>query len=194
MFNPSCSLKTTNPDQILSDIIADSRTVIKMICTAMRDLLCSDIKGAALQNHSFCLCPDIDECASAGACQAERVCVNTIGSFRCDCPPGYRTAGLGRQCRGEWALIEAFPSFTRVKVQMPHWKYSSSVSADINECLEADFCFSGGECVNTAGSYTCVCSQGFTLSDNRTACLGESVKHGSEFHSKSAAVKRQRGS
>lgn len=29
--------------------------------------------------------------------------------------------------------------------------------------------------MNTAGSYTCVCSQGFTLSDNRTACLGENT-------------------
>uniref|UniRef100_A0A3B5B9M9 Latent-transforming growth factor beta-binding protein 1 n=1 Tax=Stegastes partitus TaxID=144197 RepID=A0A3B5B9M9_9TELE len=84
---------------------------------------------------------DIDECLSASACEADRVCVNTVGAFRCDCRPGYRTSGLGRQCR------------------------------DINECLEGDFCFSRGECVNTPGSYTCVCSQGFTLSDNRTSCL-----------------------
>ena len=46
--------------------------------------------------------------------------------------------------------------------------------SDINECLEGEFCFPKGECVNTAGSYTCVCSQGYTLSDNRTACIGES--------------------
>uniref|UniRef100_A0A3B4WBP8 NOTCH1 EGF-like calcium-binding domain-containing protein n=1 Tax=Seriola lalandi dorsalis TaxID=1841481 RepID=A0A3B4WBP8_SERLL len=25
-----------------------------------------------------------------GACEPERVCVNTVGSFRCDCPPGER--------------------------------------------------------------------------------------------------------
>ncbi|XP_078103309.1 latent-transforming growth factor beta-binding protein 4 isoform X2 [Sander vitreus] len=96
------------------------------------------------------LCADVDECASVGACETDRVCVNTIGSFRCNCQPGYRTSGLGRQCR------------------------------DINECLEGDFCFPRGECVNSPGSYTCVCSQGFTLSDNRTACIDvdECVKSG----------------
>ncbi|KAM9318546.1 LOW QUALITY PROTEIN: latent-transforming growth factor beta-binding protein 4 [Pholidichthys leucotaenia] len=87
------------------------------------------------------VCTDVDECATVGACEPERVCVNTVGSFRCDCPPGYRTTGLGRQCR------------------------------DVNECLVADHCFSRGECVNTPGSYTCECSRGFMLSDNRTACL-----------------------
>ncbi|XP_028320911.1 latent-transforming growth factor beta-binding protein 4 isoform X4 [Gouania willdenowi] len=85
-------------------------------------------------------CTDIDECASVGACEAERVCVNVMGSFRCDCPSGFRTSGFGRQCR------------------------------DINECLEGNFCFSRGECVNTHGSYTCVCSEGFRLSRNQTAC------------------------
>lgn len=54
------------------------------------------------------------------------------------------------------------------------------VSSDINECLEGDFCFSRGECVNTPGSYTCVCSQGFTLTENRTACLGESRRSNGE--------------
>uniref|UniRef100_A0A3Q2WZQ1 Latent-transforming growth factor beta-binding protein 4 n=1 Tax=Haplochromis burtoni TaxID=8153 RepID=A0A3Q2WZQ1_HAPBU len=54
------------------------------------------------------------------------------------------------------------------------------VCTDINECLEGDFCFSRGECVNTPGSYTCVCSQGFTLSENRTACLGESRRSNGE--------------
>uniref|UniRef100_A0A3Q3N141 Latent-transforming growth factor beta-binding protein 4 n=1 Tax=Mastacembelus armatus TaxID=205130 RepID=A0A3Q3N141_9TELE len=100
------------------------------------------------------LCPlssDVNECEDSGMCPGQqRVCVNTVGSFRCDCPLGYRSSGLGRQCR------------------------------DINECLEGDFCFSRGECVNTPGSYTCVCSQGFTLSSNRTACVDvdECVKPG----------------
>uniref|UniRef100_A0AAQ5YXM0 Latent-transforming growth factor beta-binding protein 1 n=1 Tax=Amphiprion ocellaris TaxID=80972 RepID=A0AAQ5YXM0_AMPOC len=99
-------------------------------CISKSDLHVVDVSAA-----------DVDECLKVGVCDAERVCVNTVGSFRCDCQPGYRTSGLGRQCR------------------------------DINECLEGDFCFSRGECVNTPGSFTCVCSRGFTLSDNRTACL-----------------------
>uniref|UniRef100_A0A673Y713 Latent-transforming growth factor beta-binding protein 1 n=1 Tax=Salmo trutta TaxID=8032 RepID=A0A673Y713_SALTR len=84
---------------------------------------------------------DVDDCQSPDTCGATRLCVNTDGSYRCDCQPGYRTAGLGRQCR------------------------------DVNECLEGEYCFPKGECVNTEGSYRCVCSQGYTTSSNGSSCL-----------------------
>uniref|UniRef100_A0A8C7FG56 Latent transforming growth factor beta binding protein 4 n=1 Tax=Oncorhynchus kisutch TaxID=8019 RepID=A0A8C7FG56_ONCKI len=84
---------------------------------------------------------DVDECQSPDTCGAARLCVNTDGSYRCDCQPGYRTAGLGRQCR------------------------------DVNECLEGEYCFPRGECVNTEGSYRCVCSQGYTTSSDGGSCL-----------------------
>ncbi|XP_024297929.1 latent-transforming growth factor beta-binding protein 4 isoform X1 [Oncorhynchus tshawytscha] len=87
------------------------------------------------------LCTDVDECQSPDTCGAARLCVNTDGSYRCDCQPGYRTAGLGRQCR------------------------------DVNECLEGEYCFPRGECVNTEGSYRCVCSQGYTTSSDGGSCL-----------------------
>ncbi len=44
---------------------------------------------------------DINECAERGAralCKTG-ICVNTKGSFRCDCPPGYRLS-KGSQCVG----------------------------------------------------------------------------------------------
>lgn len=43
---------------------------------------------------------------------------------------------------------------------------------DINECLEAEFCFPRGECVNTEGSYMCVCAQGYNTNVNGTLCHG----------------------
>lgn len=111
----------------------------------------------------------MDECESAAACEADRRCVNTAGSFRCDCLPGYRASGLGRQCTGEaggWGL-QVWEAFSETV---------SCLLPDINECLEGDLCFSGGECLNTPGSYVCMCSQGFTLSSNGTACMGESAQ------------------
>ncbi|XP_072551408.1 latent-transforming growth factor beta-binding protein 4 isoform X2 [Salminus brasiliensis] len=93
--------------------------------------------GHSLQNGQ---CADIDECASSLTCGPLSVCVNTDGSYRCECSAGYRAAGPGRQCR------------------------------DINECLEGDFCFPKGECLNTDGSYMCVCAQGYQTSNNRTSC------------------------
>uniref|UniRef100_A0A671K827 Latent-transforming growth factor beta-binding protein 4-like n=1 Tax=Sinocyclocheilus anshuiensis TaxID=1608454 RepID=A0A671K827_9TELE len=93
--------------------------------------------GHSMQNGR---CSDIDECVSPQLCGPQSVCVNTDGSYRCDCSPGFRAAGPRRQCR------------------------------DINECLEGDFCFPSGECVNTDGSYKCVCAQGYKSAANGTSC------------------------
>uniref|UniRef100_A0A8C8DM56 EGF-like domain-containing protein n=1 Tax=Oryzias sinensis TaxID=183150 RepID=A0A8C8DM56_9TELE len=117
-------------------------------------------------------CTDVDECESAAACESDRRCVNTAGSFRCECLPGYRASSLGRQCRGETGGPEGRGPEGREQRS----EIVSCLLSDINECLEGDFCFSGGECLNTPGSYMCVCSQGFTLSSNGTACMGESMK------------------
>lgn len=47
---------------------------------------------------------------------------------------------------------------------------------DIDECLEENWCPSAGECVNTPGSFKCVCPRGYALvegrdGDNQT-CVG----------------------
>uniref|UniRef100_A0A672LVL3 Latent-transforming growth factor beta-binding protein 1 n=1 Tax=Sinocyclocheilus grahami TaxID=75366 RepID=A0A672LVL3_SINGR len=93
---------------------------------------------------------NIDECVSPHLCGPQSVCVNTDGSYRCDCSPGFRAAGPRRQCR------------------------------DINECLEGDFCFPSGECVNTDGSFKCVCAQGYKTAANGTSCqdVDECVQEG----------------
>ncbi|XP_048837079.1 latent-transforming growth factor beta-binding protein 4 isoform X8 [Brienomyrus brachyistius] len=86
-------------------------------------------------------CTDVDECQSLQGCGPEGLCVNTAGSYHCDCQPGYRAAGLGHQCK------------------------------DINECFEGEYCFPHGECMNTEGSYLCVCSEGFKSSNNLSSCI-----------------------
>lgn len=50
----------------------------------------------------FCFteCADINEClAMPDACTLGR-CVNTDGSYRCECPPGYTVTAAGTDCRG----------------------------------------------------------------------------------------------
>ncbi|KAL7878266.1 hypothetical protein AOLI_G00092400 [Acnodon oligacanthus] len=93
--------------------------------------------GYSLQNGQ---CADVDECVNSRTCGPQSVCVNTDGSYSCECTAGYHAAGPGRLCR------------------------------DINECLEGEFCFPRGECLNTEGSYMCVCAQGYQTSANRTSC------------------------
>ena len=39
-------------------------------------------------------CKDVDECLENGKCtKNNEACVNTIGSFRCECAEGYRRNG-----------------------------------------------------------------------------------------------------
>lgn len=50
--------------------------------------------------------PDIDECAEGShACRYNQLCHNAAGSYRCACPPGYRSLGAGWPCLGmSWGV------------------------------------------------------------------------------------------
>ncbi|XP_063265782.1 hemicentin-2 isoform X3 [Prinia subflava] len=44
-------------------------------------------------------CTDVDECTEGShACRYNQICQNAAGSYRCSCPPGYRTLGVGWPC------------------------------------------------------------------------------------------------
>ncbi|PIK57901.1 putative fibrillin-1 isoform X5 [Apostichopus japonicus] len=79
------------------------------------------------------MCYDRDECSEMFfASRCDHICINTLGSFRCDCGEGFKLESDGRSCR------------------------------DINECLLDLPCGQGLNCVNSPGSYTCICSHGYS--------------------------------
>ena len=48
--------------------------------------------------------PDVNECETEnGRCEAS--CQNTIGTYRCECPPGLRLQDNGRTCTGKLLMI-----------------------------------------------------------------------------------------
>uniref|UniRef100_A0A670ZRQ8 EGF-like domain-containing protein n=1 Tax=Pseudonaja textilis TaxID=8673 RepID=A0A670ZRQ8_PSETE len=126
-------------------------------------------------------CLDIDECAAAGSpCGPQGLCLNTEGSFRCQCARGYRTEGVGgTSCVGECHTSDEHtsqalgPSRHRLAALARTVPTRLSPLLDVNECLEGDFCFPRGECLNTEGSYTCLCAQGFTAAPDRASCEGK---------------------
>jgi len=63
---------------------------------------------------AVCLPPlDVDECAVVnGGCQ--QGCVNTQGSFHCQCRAGYRLHADGRTCIGKDTLTSASRASGRV--------------------------------------------------------------------------------
>jgi fibulin 1/2 len=85
---------------------------------------------------------DIDECSvGPGLCQHN--CLNTWGSFRCTCQPGFTLQSDGRSCY------------------------------DVDECAEfkdRNLCI--GMCQNTPGSYKCRCPEGYKLGADERTCIG----------------------
>uniref|UniRef100_A0A452HKU1 Latent transforming growth factor beta binding protein 2 n=1 Tax=Gopherus agassizii TaxID=38772 RepID=A0A452HKU1_9SAUR len=78
------------------------------------------------------MCEDIDECSSATACPLG-ICTNTDGSFACRaCDAGYMLSSNRFTCE------------------------------DMNECLASEICSPNGECLNSHGSYFCICAPGFS--------------------------------
>uniref|UniRef100_A0A087YHW1 Cell adhesion molecule-related/down-regulated by oncogenes n=1 Tax=Poecilia formosa TaxID=48698 RepID=A0A087YHW1_POEFO len=70
-------------------------------------------------------CTDVDECLLKKPCQHK--CRNTVGSFHCLCPPGYKLLPNGRSCK------------------------------DIDECVEQGIqCGLSQMCFNTRGGYQCL--------------------------------------
>ncbi|XP_076376095.1 uncharacterized protein LOC143259120 [Megalopta genalis] len=91
-------------------------------------------------------CIDIDECREIeDVCSSNEDCVNTIGSYTCNCKIGFKRDNLTQAC------------------------------VDINECqMREDNCLPTQRCDNTIGSYSCTrflpCGTGYTLNAATEIC------------------------
>ncbi|KAJ6664700.1 hypothetical protein lerEdw1_006273 [Lerista edwardsae] len=121
---------------------------------------------------------DVDECARPHTC-GEGLCVNTIGSYKCEyCDSGFQMNRRG-QCEDidECSLAHTCPdtecintpgSYKCVPCQdgFRGWKGKCH---DINECQYSSLC-TNGLCENLEGSFRCLCSQGYQLSPAGDQC------------------------
>lgn len=60
----------------------------------------------------------------------------------------------------------------RIHVALVH-SPDSALSADVNECLNNEICSPNGECLNSHGSYFCICAPGFSNVAGGVSCQGE---------------------
>ena len=89
------------------------------------------------------LVADIDECSRQPTLCRGGSCINTIGSFFCQCPVGHELDVDAHACH------------------------------DINECSQdSDIC-SNGRCENFMGGFECICSPGYQPNMLRTSCTGQ---------------------
>ena len=102
--------------------------------------------------HWFIL-TDINECElEIHTCSSNANCTDTVGSFNCTCREGFE--GDGFNCKGK--TTTQTPVTHLVTFLMP-------IAADIPECERGlDNCDPNATCINTFGSYDCLCNTGFT--------------------------------
>ncbi|XP_062854783.1 hemicentin-1 [Trichomycterus rosablanca] len=98
-------------------------------------------------------CQDIDECVEQSQmCYHNQLCVNTVGSYRCQakCGSGFkpRTAGTA----------------------------GSESCEDVDECQESSVSPCQHQCFNTLGSFHCGCLPGYQLIGHRCFDINECLK------------------
>uniref|UniRef100_W5MUP9 Uncharacterized protein n=1 Tax=Lepisosteus oculatus TaxID=7918 RepID=W5MUP9_LEPOC len=124
---------------------------------------------------------DIDECAS-GICPYNSLCFNTIGSYYCQCKPGFRPTSSPCKNVDECSLIGYCPKNSvcfningsyycqcktgfRSTSRTTNFTSVSEKCTDVNECREnVIICGVNTICSNTIGNYFCTCKPGYKSS------------------------------
>ncbi|XP_064901783.1 fibrillin-2 [Columba livia] len=144
--------------------------------------LCGNIPGFTFDIHTG-KAVDIDECKEIPGICANGVCINQIGSFRCECPTGFSYNDLllvcedidecsngDNLCQRNADCINS-PGSYRCECAAGFKLSPNGACVDRNECLEIPNVCSHGLCVDMQGSYQCVCHNGFKASQDQTMCM-----------------------
>lgn len=141
----------------------------------------------ALTTDGVYLCKDVDECSKEYACVSNSVCINEIGSYKCECIPGYWMDSTGKcididecsrsclnTCNSKTSYCVNEPGSYYCECRFGFEKKEDSCF-DVNECsLYSDIC-GLSQCINTEGSYFCECDKGFYLNNLKCEDMNECV-------------------
>ncbi|XP_059482267.1 uncharacterized protein LOC132200645 [Neocloeon triangulifer] len=154
-------------------LAVDARTCVLISCTP-------PCMGGGTCHNGVCKCPpgltgracetDIDECQLSNPCQ--HICHNTLASFVCLCRGKWRLGSDGKSCVEPTCVPHCRNGGVCHQgrcICQPGF-HGRICQLDVNECALAEQPCPYA-CLNTIGSYQCLCPAGFKQSPNRTACL-----------------------
>ncbi|KAI1288259.1 Fibulin-1 [Halotydeus destructor] len=133
-------------------------------------------------NTYFQGCVDIDECQdNKDACKSNETCVNTHGSFHCDCARGFEMKdGVCQdmdECSLAMPVCSAITSIClnnhgsyecKCKPGFERDRFNPHQCNNINECLDLTTCPPEATCFDSRGSFTCKCTNDLVLTENNT--------------------------
>ncbi|XP_044302577.1 fibrillin-2 isoform X1 [Varanus komodoensis] len=144
--------------------------------------ICGNIPGFTFDIHTG-KAVDIDECKEIPGICANGVCINQIGSFRCECPTGFSYNDLllvcedidecsngDNLCQRNADCINS-PGSYRCECAAGFKLSPNGACVDRNECQEIPNVCSHGTCVDKEGTYYCICQNGFKASHDQTMCM-----------------------
>lgn len=132
-------------------------------------------------------CEDINECEfyKGQVCPVNAVCVNTVGSYMCDCKEGFKKQNPGDktcididECQDIQGLcsqrcINYWGSYRCACDSGYRLNSNNRTCEDIDECeVHKSYNLCMGICNNTPGSYSCTCPPGYKLAVDGRTCQG----------------------
>lgn len=149
------------------------------------------------QNHIFdqiCSIADIDECKEIPGICANGVCINQIGSFRCECPTGFSYNDLLLVCEGNLSNKRPYPgkfgrhnwflevfwlpvSTTAFRSWSPNWLSECNTDAIMNLKMEL-LLFQ----ISMSAAMAITCASEMQTASTVQAATGASALQVSSFH------------
>ncbi|XP_061467719.1 latent-transforming growth factor beta-binding protein 2 isoform X4 [Rhineura floridana] len=152
------------------------------ICTNTQgSFTCQACDTGYILSSNKLTCEDINECEDPNTHCLGGECLNTPGSYRCHCRPGFELCN-GTICEDLNECLDSGICSPNGECLNSHGSYfcicplgfsnaGGGVSCqDVDECADQSRCLRG-QCLNTEGSYSCLCQTGFRHSQETDDCI-----------------------